>query len=431
MLGNYCTFELVPQKNNTQHAIITILAPLVDALYKKALAAQQADTVTYGFNQGATPLSYIEATFRPHLINHVQNVLLRHCALKALKQGIHTHKLILANAPRLIDIDIQLHGHARFSFEIIPVNPSIKNDWKKLPFKAPERKNYKDLDRQVEFFLKEEATREATMKDVIVIGDWICFTITLCDEQDQPLLHGYTDTVWLKIGDEEADKEAQQLFLNKKVGDSFITDHPFLQTSINNELNTSYHCKVTIIERVPYSAFSIALFKKHFRLKTAKDVHLKLIEIFSYRNDISQRRETVEAVLKLMVNHHPLILHSSIVQEQKSYVLKEVQDNPDYLVYKAQNDFKEKITRLAEKQLKEAILIDAFGYHEDITLAKEDIMSYLNFMKRPRTKEFIYFDLPSTKIEEQEMPICEDILSQYCLREKTMNHLIYYLTRKA
>ena len=33
-------------------------------------------------------------------------------------------------------------------------------EWKYLPFKAPKRKNYKDLDRQVETFLQEEVSSE-------------------------------------------------------------------------------------------------------------------------------------------------------------------------------------------------------------------------------------------------------------------------------
>lgn len=429
--NNFYSFSLVPQAHSVLHAVITIKDSLVDAVYNKALYAQKLEASTYGFGKGATPLAYIEATYKPHLINHTQNVLLTHCVARSLRQGIVQHKLILAKSPQLLDISIQPHRDAQFVFELQTYNPSIKNEWKKLAFKAPERKNYKDLDRQVEFFLKEESAKEATMTDTITIGDWISFTVTLLDEVSNPLLQGYSDTVWLKIADEEADKEAQALFLGKKVGDSFITDHSFIQAGIHNELATPYTCRITIVDRVPHAAFSVALFKKHFKLKTAKDVHLKLIEIFSYRNDVSQRRETVEAALKLLVQHHPLSLNHALVQEQKNHVLHEVHDNPDYHVYKAQHDFKEKVTRLAEKQLKERILIDAFAFYEDIVLTQEDITSYLNCMKRPRTKEFIYFDLPSTKIQEQEMPVCEDVLAQFCLREKTINHIIYHLTKKA
>lgn len=428
---NYFSFDLVSQEPSLLTAMITIKQTFIDTLYMKALNAQKDEAITYGFSKGTTPLSYIEATFKPSLLSHVQDVLLTHCVISFLKKSLRAHKLILANEPHLVDIDIQPHKDARFIFSLQQFVPTLKSDWKKFAFKAPERKNYKDLDRQVELFLKEETAREETLSELIAIGDWICFESMLLDNNDSPLLEGHADTVWLKMGDEEADKEAQTLFLNKKVGDSFVTDHPFLQASIGNELKTPYKFKITILDRVAHGAFSLALFKKHFKLKTAKDVHLKLIEIFSYRNDLSQRRETVEAALKMLLNHHHLSLNSNLVQEQKKSVLKEVHANPDYHVYKAQHDFKDKVTKLAEKQLKETILIDAISYAENINLSQEDVMSYLNFMKRPRTKEFIYFDLPSTKLREQEMPVSHDMIGQFCLREKTINHVIYQLTKKA
>jgi len=45
-------------------------------------------------------------------------------------------------------------------------------------------------------------------------------------------------------------------------------------------------------------------------------------------------------------------------------------------------------------------------------------------------KEFIYFDIPHTKLKGQEIPLATKELAQACLREKTLNHIIYHLTRK-
>ena len=78
-------------------------------------------------------------------------------------------------------------------------------------------------------------------------------------------------------------------------------------------------------------------------------------------------------------------------------VLAAVQNNPDYHVYKAQADFKEKVKQLAEKQLKETIIVDAIAYQEGLSVSDEDVRAYLNFMKRPRMKEFVHFVLPSYK----------------------------------
>ena len=59
-----------------------------------------------------------------------------------------------------------------------------------------------------------------------------------------------------------------------------------------------------------------------------------------------------------------------------------------------------------------------------------DLKSYLNLTKRPRIKEFLHFDPPTTKIRGQEFPVLTNDLQRVCLREKTLNHIIYHLTRK-
>src|SRR5205085_443890 len=104
-----------------------------------------------------------------------------------------------------------------------------------------------------------------------------------------------------------------------------------------------YQFLIKVIARVPHSAFSLDQFKKHFKLKTVRETHNKLIEVFSYRNDISQRRETVEAVFRLLFKHYPFTPPESLVKRQEDLILKSIQSNPDYHVYRTQPDFKTKV----------------------------------------------------------------------------------------
>ena len=67
---------------------------------------------------------------------------------------------------------------------------------------------------------------------------------------------------------------------------------------------------------------------------------------------------------------------------------------------------------------------------KDIDVSHTDLKNYLNLTKRPRTKEFLHFDPPMTKIRGQEHPVLNEELSRMCLREKTLNHIIYHLTKK-
>jgi FKBP-type peptidyl-prolyl cis-trans isomerase (trigger factor) len=95
-----------------------------------------------------------------------------------------------------------------------------------------------------------------------------------------------------------------------------------------------------------------------------------------------------------------------------------------------QKDFQRSLEQLAERQVKETILMDAIAFKERLDISHDDVKNYLNLTKRMRTREFIHFRLPSTKVRGQEEPIITQELMTYCLREKALNHIIYHLTKK-
>ena len=119
-----------------------------------------------------------------------------------------------------------------------------------------------------------------------------------------------------------------------------------------------------------------------------------------------------------------------MLTKRQKEILDFLQTNPDYHVYRTQKDFKERVHQLAEKQACEMILLDQLAYHENIMVTNQDVKYYLNLINRPRTKEFIYFDPTITKVFGQEIPLASEELKRICLREKTLNHIIYHLTKK-
>ena len=234
----------------------------------------------------------------------------------------------------------------------------------------------------------------------------------------------------LKIGDEEPDKPFQEIFIRKTNGEIFTSNNTMLQDYFADPLNTHYNFAVSILDIVPYAYFCLDQFKQHFRIKSNKEMYQKLIEVFSYRNDLSQRRTMVEESLKLLFSKHRFEIPNHLVLRQQKIVLDAIQYNPDYHVYRVQKDFKDAVKELAEKQAREEIFLDQLAYEEDIQINQQDLKNYLNLTKRPRTKEFLHFDPPMTKIRGQEFPVLTDELGRVCLREKTLNHIIYHLTKK-
>ena len=150
--------------------------------------------------------------------------------------------------------------------------------------------------------------------------------------------------------------------------------------------------------------------------------------MFSTRNDVTLRKETIEALFKLLNKQYFFVLPHHLLVQQQAMVLQAVQNTPDYLVYKAFDDFHEKIKSLAEKQLKEAIIIDSIGYQMGITVDSQDICAYLNLLKRQRTVNFMHFKVPRPKVEGHEIPLSSALLKRYCFREKTLNHLLREIT---
>lgn len=424
------SYALSPQTPHTSLLEIFLSASQINSLYRYMLQQHQKSISTYGFEKGSTPLSYIETTFKTPVVEYLKEFFFNHYVFSELIKCLIKERPILSGEPQLCDIWLDPYQGGKYIFQLHHAVPEVKQDWKKVSFKAPPRKNYKDLDRQVEFFLKDETHKSTTAGDEIMIGDWVCFDLAVTDAEGTNLIPEYAHRLWLKMSDEETDQESFELFKGKKLGESFLSQNRFFQHYVSPQHDCFHYFLITIVDINRSSFFSFDYFKRHFKLKGTKDLHHKLIEVFSYRNDISQRRETAESALKLLRDIHYFMLAPDLISRQQALVLEKVQENPDYHVYKSQPEFKKFIQMLAEKQLKEAVIIDHICKSEQVCADHEDIMGYFNLIKRPRMKEFIYFDVPMKKIGGQEQPLSYEMVRLHALREKTLNHIIHTLMKR-
>jgi FKBP-type peptidyl-prolyl cis-trans isomerase (trigger factor) len=426
MLHFACNHE-----QNTSHVMVDVQQPFVQSLYQELLLNHQKGVRTYGFSQGQTPVSYVSMTNRAPILQHIKDFFYFHSVHDYVYESLAQHKMVTIGPAELSHISLENEDQKiSYQFNVSIIDPGFKNEWKRLHFKPPCRKNYKDLDKQAELFIQTETKNGLQISNTIAMHDWVCFSIKIYGYQELPILPDYKQTFWLKISNEEPDSEAQKLFIDKKVGDIFINTSPFLQELVSSTFDSDYRFEIEIIDRIPTQAFSLDYFRQHFRLKSNKDIHSKLIEIFSFRNDISQRRETAHSAYNLLIKNFPLALPEDRIKERQRELLHEIHTNPDYLVYKKQSDFNDITYKLATRQLYETILIDYIAYQENIEATHQDIVYYLNFMQRPRMQEFLFFRLPSTKLQDQEMPLTAQQIKQQCLREKTLNHVINHLTKK-
>jgi len=420
--------------NNTPGICIChVIIPqsLIQQFFKHALQIKQLDSDSHGFKKGNVPLDYIQVHYKKTILDHMQEIFLKHFVIDTLFEYLYTNKIIIVGQITLTDIILDTEKDSIYTFQgILPKEIYIQR-WKNLPFKATERKKYHDIDNQVKSFLEEEEKYQLMYQNenTIQIGDWVCFDAWILDIDQKSLFHHKKSELWLKIGDEEPDVTFHELFLNKKIDEIIITNNPSLQQYFCSSFNAPYTYAIQIKDRLPYKYFSIEFLKHHFKLKSKKDVHNKLIEVFSFSSDVSQSRLIADAALNTIIKRNNILVSPSSVQEQKDLIIYELQQKPDYTLYKMKSDFDTHITSLAKKQLYEIVVTDYIAHTENLTVNHFDIKAYFNLIQRTRTKEFLYFDPPSTQLEGQEAPISLESIKRACIKEKALNHIVYHLTR--
>ncbi len=428
--GKSFAFSVVEEKPQRQRATVVIGKEYVHALYNEALLSRKKQVKTYGFEKGNTPMHYIEQNFRSHIIEHLKELLFTHCVVHQLYDSLNNQKIVIVGDPDLVDIKLDPESNAEFIFQLATAKFDQEERWKRLHLKPLNRKNYKDLDRQVSQFIQEELSLKKKFPDTdtIHIDDWVNFEVSLLDCEKNDLIPGYKSDLWVRLQPGEDDKNLHELLLGKKVGDIFFSDAVFLQEYVSPASDIEYGFLVEIKQKLHGAYFSLDLFKHQFDLQDDIEIPAKLVEVFSTRNDVTLRKETIEAIFKLLSKQYFFVLPHHLLVQQQEMVLQAVQSTPDYLVYKSFEDFQDKIKSLAEKQLREAIIIDSIGYQMGITVDSQDICAYLNLLKRPRALSFMYFKVPRPKVEGHEIPLSSALLKRYCFREKTLNHLIREIT---
>lgn len=144
------------------------------------------------------------------------------------------------------------------------------------------------------------------------------------------------------------------------------------------------------------------------------------MEIFLYRDDQSQRKAIIEELFHLLLSKHRFEVPKHVILRRQEDILHTLMEQPDFQVYKAQKDFYQYLEQLAEKQLKEEIIVDQIAYKEDMQVEMLDMQNYIHLFNNKRLHEFIYFKPYMHKIETAGALIDAGVFSQTVLREKNI-----------
>lgn len=418
--------------NNSYFFKVTVPANITESFLNLAAQKHQNYANLAGFKKGLAPISYIQEHFKTPIISHLKDLGLKFFGINTLLQHIRAQKIVVAGDPELRDIQIDSNGNLTYVFELFVPKEVYMQSWKYLPFKAIARKKYRDIDKQVLTFLQEEEDlqKNHNPNKGIQVGDWVFFKAWLVDQNKNPIFNQNAAPVWLKIGDEEPDIEFQNIFVGKKIGDTILTTDLSIQRYFCENSYSEYTFVIKVEDVVSSAYLSLDLFKQYFKIKNNKELLNKITEVFSFNNDISQRRTIAYEALNLIIKKNQFVLPDQAIRSKRTNILQEIQYKSDFLIYKMDPNFDANLTNMAKKQLLDTIVSETIGYQDNINVSAHDIKAVLQLTQRPRLKDFLYFPFLKTQIQGQEFPIEYEHLYHYCLKEKTINHIIYHLTKK-
>nr|MBP7854336.1 hypothetical protein [Candidatus Babeliales bacterium] len=399
-----CCLTDVNPVNNIFFFTVTVPKKITESLIQLAVKQQQALSNLSGFKKGVAPVSYIQEHFKNPIISHIKDLGLKFFGLKTLLSHIRAEKLVLVGVPQLKNISLDVHGNALYSFEGFTTKELYMQSWKYLPFKATPRKKYRDIDKQVLSFLQEEEelAKRYNPNHGVCVGDWICVKAWIVDGNKGSLFQEHALELWLRIGDEEPDLEFQKIFLGKKIGEQFITDNIGLQKYFCENSTSNYQFLIEMFDIVPHKSFNFEIFKNYFRIKTNKDLLTKITEVFSFNNDISQRRSIAYEALGIIIKKNQIVLPDAAIHVQKKLIIQDLQSKSDFMVYKQDPQFDVHVMNMAKRQLLDSVVVEHIAYQDNIAVVHHDVKTMLQFTQRPRLKDFLYFPFIKSQFEGQE-----------------------------
>lgn len=431
-VANHLEFIIKRESSSIAFITIHVTPTLVNKIKKHTLDIYKNKIKTKGFLNGTMSENYVEKNCSLGVLESCNQFILNFFIKDFLDEKLKSQKIVFLSQPKLLNIQALSSGGLEFTFKISVISTICPDNWEKIDFSSPKRKLYKDLDKQAITFIKNSSENLVAVKKknakIIEASDWVCFYVILLNNNNQPAIRNYKNSFWLKIDIKYLSMPLHTIFLGKQEGDFFVVEDISLFGIQSDLLSAKGKFRVTIDSVVKANSFSLDKFKSQFCLTKDEDVHEKLIEIFSFRNDISQRRLIIDEVFRVMFNKIKFEVPKYLILRRQEKLLEGIKKLPDYNVYKINENFNKQVALLAEKQIKEEALIQQIGYNEDISVSYKDILEYLNLFNHPKLIEFIYF-LPSiTYFNDISLPIKEAVLKSAILKEKILNFIIRKLS---
>src|SRR3989338_7833659 len=83
---------------------VTVPQFFIQQFFKHAAQIKQLDSDSQGFKKGGVPLDYIQVHYKKNILNHMQEIFLKHFVIDALLEYIHKNKILIVGQLKLVNI---------------------------------------------------------------------------------------------------------------------------------------------------------------------------------------------------------------------------------------------------------------------------------------------------------------------------------------
>ncbi len=418
-------YTVEKKSSHVWNLLITVPAALSLHIKDHITSLYRNYSVMPGMSCSTLPVTYTQHYFAHEIEQDTQQFLYDHFIEDSIHFFLQEQHISIVNWPRLQAITGDATNGYTFTIGLSRAPNLSLADWHTHTFIAPKRKNYTDLDIQVDSFIATLHTAKAEIATVEA-GDWVNFSAQLRSPHIQSPLHSVS-TYWLRISTPTLATPALRQFLGTTKNASFSIPATALNTHNNLSTHSDYSFDITIKHIVKTNKLSLAQVQASLDATTRNELHNKLIEIFSFRSDVSLRKAIIEELFYSLFNAFRFDVPPHAITRRKELFLEIMHKNPENSVYTKQKQFATHLTLLAEARLKEEALIDAIAQQEHIQTTADDISHYLSLASHDRLKEFLYFTPLTEEALTTDRPFNEHILTQVVRREKTLNAIIQRL----
>ena len=205
----------------------------------------QQYTIMPGMSCKNLPVAYTKHYFANEIERETQRFLLDHFIQESVQVFLQENKISTVNWPRLKEI-IPDTSNATYIYTLaLSLAPTITlENWHSYSFIAPKRKNYTDLDIQVDSFIAS-LDKELPTSNEVECGDWVRFSAQFRSPHIQTPIHSPLH-YWLRITNPLLATVSIQKFISAKIGDSFVLPANALAFFNNNTPNTDYYFDITV-----------------------------------------------------------------------------------------------------------------------------------------------------------------------------------------